>query len=205
VSPAVLTPRPETETVLQVVLARFETQRRFTVLDLGVGSGALLLAILAERPLAIGVGVDISEPALAVAKENATGLGLDKRTGFVRGNWAAAVASETFDLAVCNPPYIPSGDIAGLDPEVRDHEPRIALDGGDDGLGAYTSVAEQMLRVLRPGGFFVVEIGPGQLAAVRDLFEGAGACGLGASRDLAGRERVVWGHKKSLGETRPNR
>lgn len=204
VSANVLTPRPETETVVQAALARFEPQRRFTVLDLGVGSGAILLAILAERSLATGVGVDISKLALEVARENAADLGLAKRATFVQGNWAAGLASAAFDLVVCNPPYIPSDDIAALEPEVRDHEPRIALDGGADGLAAYVALAKQILRVLRPGGAFILEIGPDQLTAVRDLFARAGACGMGASRDLAGRERAVFGQKKSLGETWPN-
>ena len=132
------------------------------MLDLGVGSGAILLAILAERPAAVGLGVDVSEEALAVARENAANLGLAGRAALMRGDWTAGLAPESFDLVVSNPPYIPSGDIAALDPEVRDHEPRLALDGGADGLDAYRALAPAILAILRPGGFFAVEIGVGQ-------------------------------------------
>jgi len=205
VTPAVLTPRPETESILDLVMARFDERRSFSVLDLGVGSGALLLAILAERPLATGVGVDISTEALAVASQNAADLGLADRATLVLGDWTMGLERGSFDLVVCNPPYIPSGDIAGLEPEVRDHEPRAALDGGADGLVAYRRLAGEILRALRPGGVFAVEIGPGQETPVRELFEGAGAVELAVSQDLAGRDRVVWGAKKTLGDRETNR
>ncbi len=200
VTPDVLTPRPDTETILDAVLPDFSEHRRFSVLDLGVGSGAILLAILAERPRAIGLGVDVSEEALAVARENAANLGLAARTALLRGDWAAGLAAESFDLVVANPPYIPSAEISGLAPEVRDHEPRVALDGGADGLDAFRVLAPQILRVLRGGGRFAVEIGIGQRAAVETLFEAADARDLRAIKDLAGRERVVAGSKKPLGQ-----
>ena len=200
VTPDVLTPRPDTETILDAVLPDFSEHQRFSVLDLGVGSGAILLAILAERPRAIGLGVDVSEEALAVARENAANLGLAARTALLRGDWAAGLAAESFDLVVANPPYIPSDEISGLAPEVRDHEPRVALDGGADGLDAFRVLAPQILRVLRGGGRFAVEIGIGQRAAVETLFEAAGARDLRAIKDLAGRERVVAGSKKPLGQ-----
>ena len=130
VTPDVLTPRPDTETILDVVLGAFAEHQVFSVLDLGVGSGAILLAILAERPAARGLGVDISEEAIAVARENAANLGLAGRAALLRGDWTAGLEPEGFDLAVANPPYVASGEIAGLAPEVRDHEPRLALDGG---------------------------------------------------------------------------
>ena len=199
VTPHVLTPRPDTETILDVVLPVFAEEQRFSVLDLGVGSGAILLAILAERPHASGLGVDVSEEALAVARENAANLGLASRTVLLRGDWAAELAESSFDLVVSNPPYIPSGDIAGLEPEVRDHEPRVALDGGADGLDAYRILARQIMAVLRPGGSFAVEIGVGQGAAVRALFDQAGAEGLRIVKDLSLHERVVTGTKKPLG------
>jgi release factor glutamine methyltransferase len=199
VTPDVLTPRPDTETILDQVLADVPENRRFTVLDLGVGSGAILLAILAERPFARGLGVDVSEEALAVARENAANLGLEARCALLRGDWARLLDDASFDLVVSNPPYIPSADIAALDPEVRDHEPRLALDGGPDGLGAYRELAPQILRVLRPGGRFAVEIGPDQREAVEALFRSAGAEDLTCRRDLSGRERVVAGTKKALG------
>ncbi|MEP6967127.1 MAG: peptide chain release factor N(5)-glutamine methyltransferase [Pseudomonadota bacterium] len=200
VTPDVLTPRPDTETILDAVLPDFSEHQRFSVLDLGVGSGAILLAILAERPRAIGLGVDVSEEALAVARENAANLGLAARTALLRGDWAAGLAAESFDLVVANPPYIPSAEISNLAPEVRDHEPRVALDGGADGLDAFRVLAPQILRVLRGGGRFAVEIGIGQRAAVETLFEAAGARDLRAIKDLAGRERVVAGSKKPLGQ-----
>ena len=198
-SPHVLVPRPDTETVLDVALAAFDEYRAFSVLDLGVGSGAILLAILAERPLAKGLGVDVSDEALAVARENAARLGLENRTALLRGDWTAGLAEDGFDLVVSNPPYIPSGDIEGLDLEVRDHEPRLALDGGPDGLDAYRILAPEVLRVLKPGGLFAVEIGFDQSAAVEALFRGAGAEDVRTQKDLGTRDRVVAGRKKPLG------
>ncbi len=200
VTPDVLTPRPETETILDVVLAAFPDGLRFRVLDLGVGSGAILLAILAERPAAVGLGVDVSEEALAVARENAANLGLAGRTALLRGDWTAGLSEESFDLVVSNPPYIPSGDIAGLAPEVRDHEPRLALDGGPDGLDAYRRLAEEAQRVLKPGGRFAVEIGFDQGPAVAALFTAAGAREVRVVRDLSDRDRVVTGLKKTFGQ-----
>ncbi|MFI4973567.1 MAG: peptide chain release factor N(5)-glutamine methyltransferase [Caulobacterales bacterium] len=199
VTPDVLTPRPDTETILDVVLARFTPHARFSVLDLGVGSGAILLAILAERRAARGLGVDVSEEALAVARENAANLGLASRAALLRSDWTAGLGDDGFDLVVSNPPYVRSGDIAGLDPEVSEHEPRLALDGGPDGLAAYRRLAPEILRVLRPGGVFAVEIGFDQRAAVEQLFRDAGAQALRCVRDLADRDRVVTGTKKPLG------
>jgi release factor glutamine methyltransferase len=198
VTPDVLTPRPETETILDVVLPDLPAGRRVSVLDLGVGSGAILLAILAERSNAVGLGVDVSEEALAVARENAANLGLAGRAALLRGDWTSGLASASFDLVVSNPPYIPSADIAGLAPEVRDHEPRLALDGGLDGLDAYRQLAPEILRVLKPGGRFAVEIGFDQGPAVMALFAGAGAEGVRLVRDLADRDRVVTGLRKDL-------
>jgi release factor glutamine methyltransferase len=198
VTPDVLTPRPDTETVLDAVLAAFGEEKAFSVLDLGVGCGAILLAILAERRKATGLGVDISEEALAVARDNAANLGLAGRAVLLRTDWTAGLEAESFDLVVSNPPYVPTGDIAALAPEVRDHEPRLALDGGPDGLNAYRALAPQILRVLRPGGMFAVEVGPGQRAAVESLFAKAGASDLRVTNDLAGRERVVVGARNPL-------
>jgi release factor glutamine methyltransferase len=193
VTPEVLTPRPETETILDVVLPRLAEGTPVRILDLGVGSGALLLALLAERPAAIGLGVDASAEALAVARENAANLGMAGRVALLRGDWAAGLEAGSFDLVVSNPPYIRSGDIAGLAPEVRDHEPRLALDGGPDGLDAYRDLAPQILSVLKPGGLFAVEVGLGQAGAVRALFSDAGARDITLHRDLSDRERVVAG------------
>src|SRR5690348_15359689 len=134
VTPEVLTPRPDTETVVEYVLRDFPEHAAWSVLDLGVGSGAILLAILAERPAAKGLGVDVSEEALAVARDNAASLGLAGRVALLRGDWTAGLGDASFDLVVSNPPYIASAVIETLEPEVRDHEPRLALEGGPDGL-----------------------------------------------------------------------
>ena len=195
VTPDVLTPRPDSETVLDAVLPLFPDGQRFKVLDLGVGSGALLLAILAERPAAVGLGVDVSEEALAVARENAANLGLAGRVALLRGDWTAGLEPGGFDLVVSNPPYIATAEIEGLDPEVRDHEPRLALDGGADGLDAYRALAPAILEVLKPGGWFAVEIGASQREAVETLFRQAGAADIRAVQDLGARDRVVVGRK----------
>jgi len=200
VTPDVLSPRPETERVVDLALEAFPQERAsFSMLDLGVGSGAILLSVLAERPAATGLGVDISEAALATARDNAASLGLVGRATFLRTDWTQGLPDEAFDLVTSNPPYIPTGDIAGLEPEVSAHEPRLALDGGADGLEAYRVLAPEILRVLKPEGRFAVEIGWDQGAAVKALFEQAGAQDLRVVRDLADRDRVVAGCKKALG------
>ena len=198
VTPDVLTPRPDTETVVEYVLRDFPETAPWHVLDLGVGSGAILLSILAERPAAKGLGVDVSEEALAVARENAANLGLAGRTALLRGDWTWGLGEATFDLVVSNPPYIASHVIEELEPEVRDHEPRLALEGGADGLDAYRTLAPEILRVLKPGGRFAVEIGYDQKDAVEALFREAGAADVVTVRDLGDRDRVVAGAKKPL-------
>jgi len=191
VTPDVLSPRPDTETLLDIALLAFEPHRAFSVIDLGTGSGAILLAILAERAGATGVGTDVSSEALAVAKENAANLDLDGRAVFLRTEWAAGFGDHSFDLVVSNPPYIPSDDIPGLDPEVREHDPILALDGGPDGLMAYRELAPEIRRILKPDGIFAVEIGWDQAAAVRSLFVEAGFEGVRVVKDLGDRNRVV--------------
>jgi release factor glutamine methyltransferase len=198
VTPDVLTPRPDTEAILDVVLPAFPEHMAFSMLDLGVGSGAILLAILAERPAAKGLGIDSSSEALAVARENAANLDLNDRAAFLRGDWTAGLGDAQFDLVVSNPPYIATDEIETLDPEVRDHEPRMALDGGPDGLDAYRVLAPEILRVLKPGGLFAVEIGHTQSAPVEALFREAGAAQLRTTQDLATRDRVVTGFKNPL-------
>ncbi len=204
VTPEVLTPRPETESLLDIVLPLVPTQGRVSILDLGVGSGALLLALLFERPNAVGLGVDVSEAALAVARENAANLGLASRAALLRGDWAAGLEANAFDLVVANPPYVRTAELPALAPEVRDHEPRLALDGGADGLDAYRRLAPEIVAVLRPGGVFAVEIGSDQGPAVTALFVAAGAQAVEVRRDLADRERVVWGRKKPLDKSTPD-
>jgi len=193
VTPHVLSPRPESEVLVDLMLRAFPEGMAFNVLDLGVGSGAILLAILAERPAAKGLGVDISEEALATARENAANLDLDARIAFLRGDWATGLADASFDAVVANPPYIESEIIPTLDPEVREHDPHMALDGGLDGLDPYRILAGEILRVLKPAGVFAVEIGHTQKDAVEALFREAGAQGVVTIRDLSDRDRVVTG------------
>ncbi|MHB8286152.1 MAG: peptide chain release factor N(5)-glutamine methyltransferase [Caulobacteraceae bacterium] len=195
----VLTPRPETEVVVDYALRAFEEHQAFSMLDLGVGSGAIALAILSERPAGKGLGIDISEDALAVARENAANLGLNTHLALMRGDWTAGLQDNGFDLVVANPPYIATDVIPTLDPEVRDHEPMLALHGGADGLDAYRLLAPEILRVLKPGGLFLVEIGYDQAEAVEDFFKNAGADAVSTLRDLSDLDRVVQGRKKSLG------
>ena len=194
----VLTPRPETEVIVDEVLKAFPEHMAFSMLDLGVGSGTILLAVLAERPAAKGLGVDASSEALAVARDNAANLDLNNRAAFLHGDWTAGLADASFDLVVSNPPYIPTAVIDTLDPEVRDHEPRFALDGGPDGLDAYRLLAPEILRVLKPGGLFAVEIGYDQSQAVEALFREAGAQGVRTVKDLSTHDRVVTGVKNPL-------
>jgi release factor glutamine methyltransferase len=198
VTPDVLTPRPDTETVVEAALREWPEDEARNVLDLGVGSGAIILAILSERPAAKGLGIDVSEEALAVARENAANLGLAGRLALLRGDWTAGLGESSFDMVVSNPPYIPTEHIDTLEPEVRDHEPRLALDGGADGLDAYRILAPEILRVLKPGCRFLVEIGHDQSDAVEPLFIAAGAVEVATLKDLSDRRRVVWGRKKPL-------
>ncbi|MBO9543330.1 peptide chain release factor N(5)-glutamine methyltransferase [Caulobacter sp.] len=194
----VLTPRPETEVIVDEVLKAFPEQMGFSMLDLGVGSGTILLAVLAERPAAKGLGIDASAEALAVAKDNAANLDLNTRAAFLHGDWTAGLGDASFDLVVSNPPYIPTAVIDTLEPEVRDHEPRLALDGGADGLDAYRLLAPEILRVLKPAGMFAVEIGFDQSAAVEALFREAGAQQVKTIKDLSTHDRVVTGVKNPL-------
>lgn len=169
VTPDVLVPRPDSETLIEAALAALPDRSAVRrVLDLGTGSGALLLAALAEFPAALGVGVDRSPAALAVARANAARAGLADRALFVCGDWTVPLRA-TFDLVLANPPYVPSGAIAGLAPEVRDHDPRAALDGGPDGLAAFRAILADLPRVLASSGLAVLELGAGQAADVAAL------------------------------------
>jgi len=160
------------------------------VLDLGTGTGCLLLAALTEFPLARGVGTDRAEAAAAIARRNAALLGLQDRAAFACGNWADAIAGR-FDLILANPPYIPSGAIAGLMPEVSRYEPASALDGGADGLFAYRGIIPELPRLLRTGGAAVLELGEGQYAPVAALALGAGVDPAAARTDLSGAARAL--------------
>lgn len=186
-----LDPRPDSETLVEAALAAIpDRDAALSILDFGTGTGCLLLALLSELPNAQGVGIDISEKTLTVARRNAARLGLADRTLFAIGNWGESLAGP-FDLIVSNPPYIPSGEIAGLQAEVARHEPRPALDGGADGLEAYRRVGADLARLLAPGAVSVLEFGLGQGPAVAQLMSAEGLMIQGFDRDLAGHDRCV--------------
>lgn len=193
VGPDVLVPRPDTETVVELALDMIGAAHRtepLHVLDIGTGSGALLLALLKELPHATGVGTDISEGALQIARGNAERHGLASRCSFANADIAAGVAGPV-DLIVSNPPYIAHDDIAGLEPDVRDYDPALALDGGPDGLNCYRAIAAAASGLLVPGGRLVVELGQGQEKAVSGLFSAAGLTAHETRRDLAGIPRAL--------------
>lgn len=197
-SDATLVPRPDTETVVEAALDVIGANRNapLRLADLGTGSGAILLALLSELPNAYGIGTDIAIGALATAAANARRLGLSARAAFVLSDYAAALGGG-FDLIVSNPPYIASDRIDGLAPEVRDHDPRRALDGGEDGLDAYRRLVPQAASRLRPAGAVIVEIGYDQEEAVKHLMEQAGLVGITARADLGGIGRAVIALKKA--------
>ena len=188
VDSSVLVPRPDSETVVEAALARAAPAPR-RVLDLGVGSGCLLLALLAEWPAAFGVGVDRSPDALALAAANARALGMAARCAFVASDWTAALAGAC-DVVLCNPPYVRSADIARLAPEIA-WEPRCALDGGADGLDGFRAVTGGAARLLAVDGVAAFEIGDGQASAVGDLMRAAGFGGVVEHRDLSGAVRCL--------------
>ncbi|MGB6418174.1 MAG: peptide chain release factor N(5)-glutamine methyltransferase [Pseudolabrys sp.] len=194
ITPDVLVPRPETETVvegaLDFVVRGGLRMEKLRILDIGTGSGALLLALLRELPNATGTGTDISTGALKVARENAARCGVEDRCTFVVCD-IASVVEGPFDLLVSNPPYIAHDEITSLAPEVKNYDPMVALDGGDDGLAAYRAIAADAKRLLAPGARMFVELGAGQEAAVRDLFTNVGLIAGIARTDLAGIPRVL--------------
>lgn len=191
VSRVTLIPRPDSEAVVEAALAAFPDRGAIgRVLDLGTGTGALLLALLSEVPGAWGVGVDIAPEAAALAARNAAANGLARRAVFLAGDWAEAISGR-FELVVSNPPYIESGGIAGLMAEVALYEPRRALDGGADGLEAYRRILARLPELLTSGGAAVLELGVGQSAAVGGLALRHGLHVLDVRRDLAGIERAM--------------
>jgi release factor glutamine methyltransferase len=188
VSDATLIPRADSEAVVEAALNAFEGGGH--VLDLGTGTGALLLAVLAERPTAWGLGIDRVSAAVRLAARNAATNGLATRASFLAGDWDAALAGR-FDLVLSNPPYIATGEIRALMPEVARHEPVLALDGGADGLDAYRLLLERLPVLLAPGGVAVFEIGAGQRGAVESMALAAGLQPVGAARDLGGLDRAL--------------
>jgi len=197
VGAATLLPRPETETVVEAVLAALGgaggRAQPLHIADLGTGSGALLLALLSELPNAAGVGTDVSVAALAIARDNARRLGL-QRAAFVACDMAAALGRR-FDIVVSNPPYVASGDIAGLPAEVRLFDPPRALDGGADGLDCYRAIARAAPALLAPEGLIAVELGAGQAGPVAALFAAAGLAPAPPRPDLNGVPRALIARK----------
>lgn len=191
----VLVPRPDTEAWLEKVIQRFRNLPDISVLDLGTGSGALAVSFLYYCKEARGVAVDISEKALETAKTNGERAGISDRVEFRRGDFLDALREdEQFDVILSNPPYIPSGDIDGLAEEVR-REPRIALDGGPDGLKFYRALGEKAVRFLRPGGLLAAEVGIGQAETVRTFFENGGLTDIEIIPDYGGVDRAVCGKR----------
>jgi release factor glutamine methyltransferase len=187
----VLDPRPDSETLVQTALDLFpDGDAPLDVLDLGTGSGCLLLSLLAERKGARGLGIDISAPALRVAAVNAVRLGLAARATFRKGDWGDGLDA-TFDLILCNPPYIARGAIDSLEPEVARFDPLAALDGGVDGYDAYRALAPHLARLLSPRGVAVIEAGDGQATEINRIFRISGLPVADVRRDLAGRERCI--------------
>lgn len=188
VTPATLDPRPDTETIIEAALALMPQGAR--LLDLGTGTGAIAVTLLAERPDASGVATDLSPEALAVADGNAIRLGVAERLALLLGNWLAPVSGD-FDIILSNPPYIPIRDIAGLAPDVRNFDPALALSGGIDGLDPYRLIASGASVHLRDAGYVLVEIGAGQATDVEAIFAAQGFETCGRHRDLGGHVRCL--------------
>jgi release factor glutamine methyltransferase len=192
VGPHVLDPRPDTEILVEAVLSHGAglSPPFLRLLDLGVGSGAILCALLRGFPGSFGLGIDVSPRACATARANLVALGLLGRGQIACGNWTEALTGR-FNVIVSNPPYIPKGTIAGLDREVRDHDPLLALDGGEDGLVAYRQIIPRLPSLLAAPGLIAFEVGPGQAAPVARLLEETEFCDINVMPDLAGRERIL--------------
>ena len=185
-----LIPRPDSELIIESAIALRPDRQVGRILDLGTGTGCLLLSALTEFPQAWGLGVDLSPKAAAVARLNADRLGLLPRAAIMAGQWTEALSGR-FDLLLCNPPYIPAADITGLMPEVALHEPRLALDGGEDGLNAYRALFRDLWRLLTPAGIALFEFGLGQAADLGGLAQAAGLAIVDVKADLAGHTRVM--------------
>lgn len=191
-SPATLEPRPDSETIVEATLKQLADRRYepLSLLDLGTGTGCLLIALLSELPRATGLGVDLSEEAALTAAGNAALNGMAERATFRQGDWTEGLAGR-FDVILSNPPYIPSAEIATLSVEVREHDPLLALDGGSDGLKPYRIFARTLPALLAPGGIIVFEIGAGQGTDVVALMREGGLEFLGSRSDLGGHERAL--------------
>lgn len=190
----VLSPRPDTEIILEEAL-RLSAGRSVSILDLGTGSGCLLLSLLKENPQAAGTGIDISAAALCVAEKNAARLKVEQQVSFRQADWFAndflRQIEGAFDLIVSNPPYIPEPDIAALDPEVREHDPHLALSGGEDGFASYRQIAEHIPFLLADGGYVLLEAGAGQARDIAEIFSARGLMLSRIVKDLSGIDRCV--------------
>lgn len=188
-----LTPRPDSETLIEAVLHHFkDKEAKLSVLDLGTGTGCLLLSLLHEYPNATGVGIDISKKALRVAHENAKKLKLDKRAIFIPGDWTEPLEKDAkFDIIISNPPYIGHHEKDGLDPEVKDYEPAASLFADEAGLAEYRKIAKQVGRHLSMGGHIVLEIGFRQADSVKEIFISNGFNNITLYKDLGGRDRCL--------------
>jgi release factor glutamine methyltransferase len=196
VTPAVLVPRPDSETVIEAALSLMpDRARAWRILDLGLGSGCLLLTLLREFPNARGIGLEASPEALAVARDNAEALGVAGRATLLEGDWRrpdwTRPLGGPFDLLVSNPPYIEAATIDGLMPEVARYEPRLALDGGPDGLAAYRTIGTASSGLVAAGGLVLVEAGEGQAAEIAGILAAAGLQPGAPFKDLGGIDRVV--------------
>lgn len=200
VNSATLIPRPDSETLIELALAQYSNHPPRRILDLGTGSGCLLLALLSEFKKSTGVGVDISSDAVAVALENSKRIGISERSDFVQGSWTDGIGG-MFDLIVSNPPYIPTRDIEGLEKDVRGFEPMKALDGGDDGLDMYRAIFTLISPVLSVDGGVIVEIGIGQRDDVCEIALSHGFELLQERSDIGEIVRSLLFHKKSVGIT----
>ena len=190
VSPAVLVPQPDTEALVSEARKRLQGKSGVRIADVGTGSGAIALSLLHALPDLTAAAVDVSAAALKVARENADRFGLTDRVMFYEGDLLAPLLGQTFDAVLSNPPYIPRGDIAALPPEVQ-AEPRLALDGGADGLDFYRRLVREAAAFLRPDGFLAVEAGRGEAVVISELARTNGWLEVEITKDLAGIDRVV--------------
>ncbi len=189
----VLSPRPDTEILVEAAIELGKQIETKKILDMGVGSGCILLSVLNEFPSAIGTGIDISATALEIARKNAKKLGLIDRCRFFQSSWfdERIDYGEKFDLIMSNPPYIPTGDISGLEPEVKYYDPLTALDGGIDGLRDYRRIADLAPQLLHDDGFLLLECGIGQARIIVDIFTASGLELVDIRKDLSGKDRCI--------------
>ena len=195
VSEDVLSPRPDTEVLVEAAIEAAAKLKKPKILDLGTGSGCIIISVLADVPQALGTAVDKSGKALAVAEENSRRLNVDSRLNFINASWfdddfVRRIGTE-YDLIVSNPPYIPSGDIDGLEEDVKNYDPLMALDGGADGMEHYRRIAEVSVKILKPGGLIFLEGGINQERQIEEIFVGFGFSALRIIKDLAGINRCI--------------